>query len=97
VRQHLDRLERRNIAVDAIFLIGAAIDEIKAEARHAPPRAGAQVIDGRIALTQSRCSAVFGLFSLTSIDHCFLPGRNNTRAPSINGRCREAPATFLLC
>jgi hypothetical protein len=73
VRQQLDCLERRNIAVDAIFLVGAAIDEIKAEARHPPPRAGAQVVDGRIAPAQARRSAVRGLFSRTSIDHRFLP------------------------
>ena len=73
VRQQLDRLERRRIARDAIFLGGAAIDEIKAEARHPPPRATAQVIDGRKALAQPRRSAVFGLFSRTSIDHRYLP------------------------
>ncbi len=39
VRQQLDRLERRRIARDAIFFGGAAINEIKAEARH--PRPGA--------------------------------------------------------
>jgi hypothetical protein len=82
VREQLDRLKRRNIAVDAIFLVGAAIDEIEAEARHPPPRAPSQILDGRKALPQPRRGAVFGLSGPTSIDHRFPPKPQRPRETS---------------
>jgi hypothetical protein len=71
VRQQLDPLERIGVAIGAVFLVGAAIDEIEAEARHAPARATAQIIHRRIELLQPRLAGTFDLLGRPSINHCF--------------------------
>src|SRR5207248_1062293 len=69
VRQQLDALERVSVAIDAMLLVGAAVDEIEAEARHAPARATAQIVDGGIELPQPRLAGTLDLLGRPSIDH----------------------------
>ena len=63
-RQQLDRLERVGVALDAVFLGGAAVDEVEAEARHAPARLAAQIVDGGITLAQPRRGTLLGCSDL---------------------------------
>ena len=82
VRQQLDPLERVGVAIDAVFLVGAAVDEIEAEARHPPAGAPAQVVDGRIALPQPRPAGVLDRLGRPSIDH-FSPEANVTAVTTL--------------
>ncbi len=87
VRQQLDPVERIDVAIDAVFLVGAAIDEIEAEARNAPACPAAQIIHGGIELLQPRLAGTLDLLGRPSIDH-----RSSRRH---GGTCRYL-ASFLL-
>jgi hypothetical protein len=77
VRQQLDPLKRVGVALDAMFLVGAAVDEIEAEARHAPARATAQIVYGGIKLPQPRLAGTLDLLGRPSIDHHFPRARRH--------------------
>ncbi len=87
MRQQLDRLERVDVALDADLLVGAAIDEIEAEARNAPAGPAAQIVDGGIKLAQPRLAGAFDRLGRPSIDH---------RSSQRQGGPRRYLAAFLL-